>query len=177
MFSHPRADGLLGEVCVPSGGCIYAQTCADHPPAPGWEQCLTLDTSSFAVKLAAHIWERMTPSGGAAFYKKWLPTLLLSLNVTTKDPDGSGLLWSNTSRPQLGYGFQDGETKSGDVLYSSLLYWNATRLIARMADKQGDHALAGAMSAQADLIKGSANRKLWNSSLGEETTFYHAVSF
>ena len=46
-----------------------------------------------------------------------------------------------------------------------------------MADKQGDHALAGAMSAQADLIKGSANRKLWNSSLGEETTLYHAVSF
>jgi hypothetical protein len=166
MFSHPREDGLLGEVCTPSGACIYGQTCLDHPPAPGWQQCQTLDSGSFAVKLAAHIWEHVDTAAGAEFYKRWLPTLRKSMDVTAKDPAGSGLLWSNTSRPQIGYGFQDGETKSGVVLYSSVLYWNASRLIAEMATKQGDLELATTMHAQADQIQASANRLLWNHTLG-----------
>ena len=57
--------------------------------------------------------------------------------ATTKSPSGSGLLWSNTSRPMVGYGFQDAEVKSGAVLYSSVLYWNATRLMAEMAHATG----------------------------------------
>ena len=48
------------------------------------------------------------------------------MEATTKNPSGSGLLWSNTSRPMVGYGFQDGEWKSGDVLYSNVLFWNAS---------------------------------------------------
>jgi hypothetical protein len=89
MFSHPRADGLLGEVCTPNGHCVYAQNCRDHPPAPGWQTCQTLDSCSFAVKLAAHVWNHVDAASGAAFYKQWLPTLLKSMKVTTKDPAGS----------------------------------------------------------------------------------------
>jgi hypothetical protein len=77
-----------------------------------------------------------------------------------------GLLWSNTSRPSIGYGFQDGETKSGAVLYSSVLYWNASRLIAAMATTQGDHALATTMNAQAERIQAAATRLLWNTTAG-----------
>jgi hypothetical protein len=113
---------------------------------------MDLDSAAFGVKFAAHLWshldalDRLGSGGprlgsggrrGAAFYKKWLPSLLTSMEATTKDPEGSGLLWSNTSRPMVGYGFQDAETKSGAVLYSSVLYWNASRLIGAMATKQG----------------------------------------
>ena len=65
-----------------------------------------------------------------AFFNKYKAAMAKSLAATTKDPAGSGLLWSNTSAPMVGYGFQDAETKSGCVLYSSVLYWNATRLMA-----------------------------------------------
>ena len=46
------------------------------------------------------------------------------------------------SAPEIGYGFQDDEVKSGAVLYSSVLFWNASRLMAEMADAAGDTALA-----------------------------------
>ena len=98
MFSHPRADGILGEVCTPNGQCVYAQTCADHPPAPGWEQCMTLDTCSFAVKLAAHVWDRLEPAAAAQFFRKWMPTLLKSMDATTKDPDGCGAFFQTDGR-------------------------------------------------------------------------------
>ena len=101
-----------------------------------------------------------------AFWEKWSPLLLKSLRATTKSPDGSGLLWSNTSRPMVGYGFQDAETKTGDVLFSSVLYWNATRLMAKMAQAQGDTDLATALEAEATKVRASATAKLWNAELG-----------
>ena len=173
---------------------------------------LDLDTCSFAVK-SLHVGfkvlggETATPGGGGgakptkpsspqsrAFFAKHKAAMLRSLAATTKDPAGSGLLWSNTSAPMVGawpvpaspvrraksstlgtaysyrrtnrpapprasdewrqrrdpqripprppcphlrparpagYGFQDAEVKSGCVLYSSVLYWNATRLMVR----------------------------------------------
>ena len=100
------------------------------------------------MKWAAHIWSHVPAEEGSAFFKKWLPTLLRGMAATTKSPSGSGLLWSNTSRPMVGYGFQDGEWKSGDVLYSNVLYWNATRLVGEMASKQGDTATAAKMARQ-----------------------------
>ena len=48
------------------------------------------------------------------------PALARSIRATTTSPKGNGLLWSNTSRPMIGYGFQDSLFKSGEVLYSSV---------------------------------------------------------
>jgi hypothetical protein len=118
MFNHSRADGMLAEMCSPDGHCVYGQTCDDKPPAPDWQKCQTLDTAAFSVKFAAHLWNNMEESVGAEFYKKWLPTLERAMSATTVAPDGSGLLWSNTSRPQVGYGFQDDEVKSGAAGFS-----------------------------------------------------------
>eukprot|EP00040_Diaphanoeca_grandis_P043093 m.266966 g.266966 ORF g.266966 m.266966 type:complete len:535 (-) comp70459_c0_seq1:2-1606(-) len=166
MFNHSRADGILPQSCPPNGNCVYGQTCDDKPPARDWQLCQDLDTSSFAVKFASHLWNQMDDTAGAQFYNKWLPVLLKSLQATTKAPDGSGLLWSNITRPMVGYGFQDAETKSGDVLFSSVLYFNATKLIAQMAEKQGDMALAAQMNAEAKKIQAGATAILWNESLG-----------
>ena len=66
----------------------------------------------------------------------------------------------------VGYGFQDAETKTGDVLFSSLLYWNATRLMAAMARAQGDDTMAMALDTEAEKVRASVTAKLWNASLG-----------
>lgn len=84
----------------------------------------------------------------------------------TSDPDGSGLLWSNTSRPMVGYGFQDTVVKSGAVLYSSVLLWNASGLLASMANVHGDVQLAERMDTLAARIKVAADAKLWDEDAG-----------
>ena len=165
-LGHARADGILPQFCPPTGPCGYGQNCNDTVGAPDWQGCQDLDSCAFGVKWAAHIWSHVPPAQASAFFKRWLPTLLRGMAATTKSPSGSGLLWSNTSRPMVGYGFQDGEWKSGDVLYSNVLYWNATRLVGEMASKQGDTATAAKMARQADAVRAAVTKELWNASAG-----------
>ena len=144
--------------------------CNDTAGAPGWRGCQDLDTCSFAIQLAAHL---LSPSSSpnrtraAAQYRAWAPALLRSLEATATAPDGSGLLWSNTSAPVIGYGFQDAEIKSGAVLYSSVLAWNASRLLAGLAEGLGaDAALAAALRSRADGIRAAATAQLWDGAQG-----------
>ena len=58
------------------------------------------------------------------------------------------------------------EIKSGCVLYSSVLYWNATRLMADMATATGDTGLATALLAEANKVQAAATKMLWNDQLG-----------
>lgn len=66
--------------------------------------------------------------------------------------------WSMLRR----YGFQDTMVKSGAVLYSSLLQWNASRLLGFMARASNDTQLAARMDALANAIKRGADTKLWS---------------
>lgn len=171
MFAHPRADGILPQACSPGMdgekiGCNYGQGAGSDQGAVHINQ--DLDTCAFAVKslYVGFKGARPAPSAGKALFLKYKDTMLRTLQATTKDPDGSGMLWSNTSNPQVGYGFQDAEIKSGAVLYSSILYWNATRLMAEMALATGDAELASRMTAEAAKVQASTTRKLWNAELG-----------
>ena len=174
IFSQPRSDGVLPGNCMADGTCIYGTgvfedgyRCNGTEGAPAWRGCQDLDTGSFAVKLAAHIWQAMESRAERdAWYSKWGKTLARALNATTRSSDGSGMVWSNTSRPQVGYGFQDMEVKSGAVLYSSVLYWNASRLLATMARASGDAHVAEDFDARANRLQASATGALWDDSRG-----------
>ena len=118
------------------------------------------------MQLASQLWSHMPAATGAGFYETWLQVLLRSMESTAKSPDGSGLLWSNTFRPNVGYGFEDAEIMSGKLFYTSVLYWNASRLVSDMARQSGDAALATKMDAQAAKIQAAVTAKLWNQSMG-----------
>ena len=182
MFGKARPqDGVMPQACFPpepqkaSSECQYGQA---NTPAVNNQffrrctqanshSCQDLDSGAFAVKLAHKIWsETRTADDQHAFFARWAPTLERALNTTTKDPGGTGLLWSNTTAPNVGYGFQDTIVKSGVVLYSNLLYWNATGLLGAMAATEGDHALATRMATVRTQIKRGVDRELWNSSSG-----------
>jgi hypothetical protein len=64
------------------------------------------------------------------------------------------------------YGFQDAEIKSGSVLYSSVLAWNASLLFADMATQHNDTTLAAALRARAQKIQQSTNKQLWDEPQG-----------
>ena len=189
LLSHARPDGILPAACPPpddpatGGRCTYGQwwapvdgtnpSCNDTVGAPGWRACYSLDTASFAIKLADQLWGRAGSMPNRTRAKelqtKWGPALLKSLDATATAPDGSGLLWSNTSTPIIGYGFRDAEIISGSVLYSSVLAWNASRLLAGMALELGGQAgdaLAEQLRGRADKIKVSADAQLWNEDKG-----------
>ncbi len=168
MFARPRYDGIFPQSCHPmenaSVKCQYGQAPANGDQLDHINQ--DLDSCSFAVK-SLYVFFRSLPQGAArALFLKYKDAMLKSFQATSKDPAGSGLLWSNTSDPQVGYGFQDDEIKSGNVLYSSLLYWNATRLMARMANVTGDAVLARQMQDTAAQVRDAANKAFWNDTLG-----------
>eukprot|EP01046_Picozoa_sp_COSAG06_P005331 COSAG06_NODE_237_length_19433_cov_92.613961_19_plen_160_part_00 len=52
------------------------------------------------------------------------------------------------------------------MFYSSVLYWNATRLMAEMATATGDHKLATTMRGEAERVRSAATKILWNDELG-----------
>ena len=127
-----------------------------------------LDSGPFAVKMADAIVSALPEHDGKAFFLKWHAALANGLNVTTLDPDGSGLPWINSSRQLIGYGFQDGEYMSGDVLYSSILYWNATGILADLYAQAGPSfaSQVTALRAQADRVKHQISAELWSDKLG-----------
>ena len=117
-------------------------------------------------QVSLRVFRSLPEDAAHALFLKYKDAMVKSFDATSKDPAGSGLLWSNTTDPQVGYGFQDDEVKSGNVLYSSLLYWNATRLMAEMADATGDQELARRMVHTAAQVRRAANKAFWNDKLG-----------
>jgi hypothetical protein len=103
LFSRPRSDGVLPYMCSGvDGSCLYGtgifilgnMPCNSTEGAPDWRGCLDLDTAPFAVKLAAHVWDRLESKAARdAWLDKWGDTLERALNATPTSPDGSGLVW------------------------------------------------------------------------------------
>ena len=119
MWQRPSGCKLPGcegaKAPIPDG--IFPQACTLRlPPAPQAPHCdygqggspnLDLDTCAFAVK-SLHVGFKVLggdhgSAESAAFFNKYKASMVTSLAATTKDPAGSGLLWSNTSSPMVGY--------------------------------------------------------------------------
>ena len=173
MYEHARpVDGAMPQSVDPAGQndsfYEWGQRCNQTVGAPLWRSCIDLDSGPFAVKMADAIVSALPEHDGKAFFLKWHAALANGLNVTTLDPDGSGLPWINSSRQLIGYGFQDGEYMSGDVLYSSILYWNATGILADLYAQAGPSfaSQVTALRAQAERVKHQISAELWSDKLG-----------
>ncbi|XRB21639.1 hypothetical protein RI054_28g114880 [Pseudoscourfieldia marina] len=175
LLERPRADGVLPVSCHPDDSargpyCEYgaALMCNDTVGHPGWSTCRTLDSGPFAALLAAHVYDNFFASNeqAVAWYEKWSFTLIEGLMQTTRNPDGCGLVWSNTTQPNVGYGFQDTVRKSGDVLYSSILFWQACAELSRIAESSGDVKTSMWLRGLAEGMREAASARLWDSSVG-----------
>jgi hypothetical protein len=173
VYHHARpVDGCMPQAVDPHGDnnsfYEWGQRCNQTVGAPQWRSCIDLDSGPFAVKMAAALIGAMEPAEGKLWFEKWEAKLHHALNVTTLDPNNTGLPWISPSRQLIGYGFQDGEYMSGDVLYSSVLYWNATSILADLYTSAGPAYASEAVSlrAQAAQVRAQITKELWNGTLG-----------
>ena len=86
-------------------------------------------------------------------------------------PRKDGLIWIDPENPHTPYGFTDQVRKTGTELYSSLLYWEASRMLAEMAKAVGDTAVAEDFQIRATLVEKNLS-SLWD----EKTGMYLAAS-
>ncbi len=129
LFKRQREDGLMPNRVEPDDRVIYVVNenteALDHPPT---------DNAQFAVKLAAAYidhtedWE---------LFERHKSALMDAMRTVPLSDDG--LVWIDPSSPHSGYGFTDTVGKTGEVLFSSLLYWEACTLLAQMCRQMEDH--------------------------------------
>jgi hypothetical protein len=165
IFSHAAATtGAMPEF-VPLNGIV-------PPNAYG-----VLDSGAFAVKLAAVLVSSMggqhrvegaqVEPAGQAWFLQWAHALSRGLNATTLGP--TGLPWIDPANidPARSSNMKT-VNAGGDVLYSSVLYWNATSILADLYTSAGPAYASEAVSlrAQAAQVRAQITKELWNGTLG-----------
>ncbi len=116
-----KPDGTVPDRVQIDGRPVYSAGPAAAPlGAP------PTDNSQFLVKL---VWSHWKLAGEASLAREALPQLLRAMDAV---PRRQGLVWIDPKVPRSPYGFTDSVGKSGMELFSSLLYWEASRDLAEM---------------------------------------------
>ena len=127
LLKGQREDGCIPDRVQGDGHVVYS---AGAPEAPLGD--VPTDNSQFIVKLVAD-YIRLT--GDPKFFGQVYTQLDKAMNFTRRSPEG--LVHIPPGHRQSPYGFTDTVAKSGDLLFSSLLYWEACGLISRLHEKEG----------------------------------------
>jgi hypothetical protein len=118
------------------------------------------DNSQFMVKLVA---DYVRATGDLDFFRGVAGKLVRAMDFTPRSRDG--LVTIDPARPHSPYGFTDTIAKTGELLFSSLLYWEASRELAALFEKAGDAARAGEFEARAGSIERNVG-SLWDEKAG-----------
>ena len=100
------------------------------------------DAAQFFVKL---VYQDFLRSHDAAFAASALEPMKRAMDSTPRDPHG--LVWIDPKHWHTGYGFTDSTGKSGQELFSSLLYWECCGYMDRLARAAGKNDLAAGFRA------------------------------
>ena len=125
MLSLARSsDGAIPQMVSPSGTLMYGQEAAS----------LALDSAPFAARTLVMV----TGYTNLSFFNEYAPVVnraLLATNLSSR-----GLVWNDGSA--VGYAFHDAVMKSHEVLYCSLLFFDAARGMSRLYNATGQTTLA-----------------------------------
>jgi hypothetical protein len=159
MLDNVRpADGAYPQQVSPAGARMFGQEGAN----------LTLDSAPFAARTAGLVVDK---TGNLTFFEHYAPALARGLRAMTLSP--RGLVYNNGVT--IGYGFHDSVLKSGEVLYTSLLYYDACMTMSRCLNatlqhahlplprQQAAQALSQEMLARATAVQRSLTPAFWNS--------------
>ncbi|MGD9494737.1 MAG: hypothetical protein AB7Y46_00375 [Armatimonadota bacterium] len=129
LFARQRDDGLMPNRVEPDGRAIYVVNenipALNHPPA---------DNAPFAVKLVdAYI----DLTGDWALFMRHQNALMDAMETVPLSENH--LVMVDPARPHSAYGFTDTVGMTGEVLFASLLYWEACMLLAKMCQRVQDH--------------------------------------
>ena len=106
------------------------------------------DAAQFFVKL---VYQDFLRTKDAAFVASALEPMKRAMDSTPREPHG--MVWIDPKQWHTGYGFTDSVGKSGQELYSSLLYWECCGYLAEMARAAGKDEYVADFTARAKLIE------------------------
>lgn len=132
LFSRQREDGLMPNRVDPDGAAIYVVNARN--PALGRPPT---DNAQFAVKLVKAY---VDLTGDYDFFRERRNALMDAMATVPLSEDA--LVFVDPNEPHSAYGFTDTVAKTGEVLFSSLLYWEVCLLLANMAQEAEDHDTA-----------------------------------
>ena len=141
FVSRQRSDGVIPCVVRKDGTPKYL--C--HGAAP------CTDNEQFLVKLAYEYYEL---TKDISLFMDTSSALIRGLHSLPRHPT-SGLIWIDPAKPHSAYGFTDTIAKTGEVLFSSMLYWEALRNLSDLFRIGGDMKQAEEWHEQAEKIKRS----------------------
>lgn len=146
LLGGQRADGAMPDHVQGNGVpqyCPNNDNCVSMGPEP------TADNSPFAVKLVYDYWKL---SGDLSLFNEHSADLIRALRFTRRSPDNS-LVYILPERSGSPYGFTDGVFKTGDLLFTSLLYYEAADNLSQMLATSGDDATAQQWKTEARQVK------------------------
>ncbi len=129
LIARRRDDGLMPNRVEADGQAVYVVNenapALNHPPT---------DNAQFATKLVDAYVDH---TGDYDLFLRHENALMAAMETVPLSEDG--LVWIDPANPHPGYGFTDTVAKSGEVLFSSLLYWEACMVLAKMCQRVEDH--------------------------------------
>ena len=122
LLSGQRGDGCMPDRVEPSGRPVYSPGPVERPIADH-----ALDNGPFMAKL---VYEYVRRFGDKEFFLEAEPKIRKGLEHIARDE--RGLVWNDPGNPQCPYGFTDTVQKTGALLFSSLLYGEASLKMAEL---------------------------------------------
>ncbi|MBD3291638.1 MAG: hypothetical protein GF393_01835 [Armatimonadia bacterium] len=124
LIAGQREDGLQAN-CVYADGRVVYVVHGDEPPT---------DNAQFAVKLVDAYCDL---TEDFEVFNRHANALMDGMETVPLSHDG--LVEIDPTNPHSAYGFTDTVGKTGEVLFSSLLYWEACMLLAQLCQRVEDH--------------------------------------
>lgn len=146
LMRAQRADGAMPDHVADDGDQQYCpgnDHCVTYGPSP------TADNSAFMVKAAYHYYRL---SGDISLFTQHAEGLVKAMEFTTRSPNNS-LVYIDPAFPGSPYGFTDAIKKTGDLLFTSLLQYEAASNLAEMFTAVNDRSAAQHWRHEAEQIK------------------------
>jgi hypothetical protein len=141
LLARQREDGAVPDRVGADGVAVFTAGPAD---APLGTQPPT-DNPQFLVKLTHdYVWS----TNDVPFVEERLERLWRALESVPTQPDGA--VYVDPAAPHSSYGFTDTIAKTGAVLFSTLLLWEAWQLMGKLGRRCEDHEAAHEAYEKAD---------------------------
>lgn len=119
-----------------------------------------LDNSQFVVKI---VYDYYRYTGDIELFVSTLDRLKRAMDFVPRS--SLGLVWIDPDNPHTGYGFTDSVIKTGNELFCSLLYWEASLLMAEIYGVINKKSLQSEFLERAKMIEKNID-VLWDEKTG-----------
>jgi len=155
LLNSRREDGCIPDRVQADGLAVYSAGPVNHPLGDP-----PTDNSQFMVKLVA---DYVAHTGDLDFFRNAADKLVIAMNFTPRSPNG--LVYIDPAAPHSPYGFTDTIAKTGELLFSSLLYWEACQRLVVLFNQVKEPKLAEEFDQRSQMIE-SHLEKLWDDQAG-----------